>query len=57
MTRLEFNLQSETEDWKKRHKLWQLLHGVVRVTLNNKDYLLSGRTIARLVKEAEHGIR
>lgn len=56
-TRLERSLQSETEDWLRCHKLRQLLSGVVRVTLSDKDYLLSRRTIAGLVREAEHGIR
>lgn len=57
MTRLERRLQSETEQWLREDKITKFFKGVAEVQINGKKYLLSGWTIAGLVKEAEHGIR
>lgn len=51
-TRLERNLQSETEDWLRQGKQLRDFFGVATVEINGKRYLASKETQRVLNKEA-----
>jgi len=50
-TRLERNLQSETEDWLRQEKQLRDFFGVATVEINGKRYLASEETQRVLNKE------
>ncbi|MGR8822382.1 hypothetical protein [Leuconostoc citreum] len=52
MTRLERNLQSETEDWLRQEQQIRDFFGVATVEINGKRYLASEETRRVLNKEA-----
>ncbi|WP_349533964.1 hypothetical protein [Leuconostoc citreum] len=52
MTRLERNLQSETEDWLRQEQQLRDFFGVATVEINGKRYLTSEETQRVLNKEA-----
>ena len=51
-TRLEHNLQSETEDWLRQEQQLRDFFGVETVEINGKRYLASEETQRVLNKEA-----
>lgn len=51
-TRLERNLQIETEDWLRQEKQLRDFFGVATIEINGKQYLASEETQQALNKEA-----